>query len=51
MRIVIEVIDASGVDERRASLDAVDDVAFVEKEFGEIGPVLPRDAGDKRNLG
>ena len=47
VRILIEVIDAVGVEERRAALDAVDLVAFVEQELGEVGAVLARDAGDQ----
>ena len=47
MRILIEVIDAVGVEERRAALDAVDLVAFVEEELGEVGAVLAGDAGDQ----
>src|SRR5262249_39925677 len=49
VRIVIEVIDATGIKGRRSPLDAVDDVAFAEKKLREIGPVLPGDARDQRD--
>ena len=45
--ILLEVIDAVGVEERRATLDAVDFVAFVEEKLGEVGAVLAGDAGDE----
>ena len=47
MRILVDVIDALGVEERGAALDAVDFVAFFEQEFREIGTVLSGDAGDE----
>ena len=47
VRVLIKVIDARGVERRRAPLDAVHDIAFVEQEFGEIGAVLPGRAGDQ----
>jgi len=37
MRILVDVIDALGVEERGAALDAVDFVAFFEEEFREVG--------------
>ena len=51
VRILVEVIDAVGVEERRAPLDAVDDVALAEEELGEVGAVLAGDAGDERDFG
>ena len=47
---VKQMIDARGVEERRAPLDAVNDVTFAQQEFGEIAAVLSRDAGQKRHL-
>jgi len=51
MRVLVEMIDAIGVEQRGAALDAVDFVAFAQQEFGEIGAVLPGNAGDERFLG
>jgi len=34
------VVDAVGVEERSAALDAVDFVALVQQKFGEVGAVL-----------
>ena len=48
MRPLIQMIDAVGIEERGTPLDAVYLVALVQEEFGQIGPVLPRDAGDER---
>ena len=50
VRILVEVLDAAGVERRRAALDAVDVVALVEQQLGEIGAVLSGDAGDERDL-
>jgi hypothetical protein len=43
------MIDARGVERRRPPLDAVDGVAEAEQIFGEIGAVLPGDAGKECN--
>ena len=51
VRILVEVVDAVGVEERRAALDAVHLVALVEQELGEVGAVLAGDAGDQCDLG
>lgn len=48
--VLVEVVDAVGVEQRGAALDAVDDVAFLEQEFGEIGAVLAGDASDQCNF-
>jgi len=45
VRILVEVIDAIGVEQRRAALDAVHLVAFLEQKFGKIGAVLAGNAG------
>jgi hypothetical protein len=46
VRILVEMVDAVGVEERGAALDAVHLVALVEQELGEVGAVLAGDAGD-----
>ncbi len=51
VRVDVEMVDAGGVERRRAPLDAVHDVALGEQELGEIGAVLAGDAGDQGNLG
>jgi hypothetical protein len=47
VELVVEMIDALGVERRRAPLDAVHLVAFREQELGEISAILARDAGDE----
>ena len=47
VRILVQVVDAIGVEQRGAALDAVDFVALVQQEFGEVGAVLAGDAGDE----
>jgi len=49
VRVFIEMIDARGVERGRAPLDTVHGVAEAEQIFGEIGAVLPGDAGEERN--
>ena len=46
VRVLVQVVDAVGVEQRRAALDAVDLVAFAEQKLGEVGAVLAGDAGD-----
>jgi hypothetical protein len=50
MRILIEVIDAFGVEGRGPPLDAIYAVARATEQLREIGPVLPRYAGNKCDL-
>jgi hypothetical protein len=45
--VAIEIVDALGVEQRRPAFDAVDDVPAAQQEVGEIGAVLPGDAGDE----
>ncbi len=47
MRVLIEMIDAVGVDERGAALHAVNDIAFLDQQFGQIGAVLAGYAGNQ----
>ena len=48
VRVAVEVVDALGVERRRAADEAVDLVALVEQLLGEERAVLPGDAGDER---
>src|SRR6185503_3969882 len=45
VRILVDAVDALGVEARGAALDAVHLVALPEQEFGEVGAVLAGDAG------
>ena len=47
VRVLVEMVDAVGVEQRTAALDAVDDVALGQQEFGQVGAVLAGDAGDQ----
>ena len=47
VRVLVEVVDAVGVEQRRAALDAVHLVALAHQQFGEVGAVLPCNAGDQ----
>ena len=44
--VLVDVVDAVGVEQRGTAFDAVDDITFFEQEFGEIGAVLAGDTGD-----
>ena len=45
--VLIDVIDAFGVEARGASNDPMDLVALVEQELRKVAPVLSGDAGDQ----
>ncbi len=47
MRIRVNVVDAGRVECARAADDAVDFIAFIEKEVGKIAAVLTCDSGDE----
>lgn len=49
--ILVEMIDAVCVEETRATLYAVDDVAFIEQKFRKIGTVLTGNTGDEGDFG
>ena len=48
VRIHVEVVDPLGVELARAADEAVDLVALLEEELGEVRAVLAGDAGDQR---
>ena len=50
MRIDVEMIDALGIERRRAPLEAVHDVTFCQQQLGQIGAVLAGRAGDQCDL-
>ena len=45
--ILVDVIDALGIEARCPAFDAVDLVALFQEEFGEVGAVLAGDAGNE----
>jgi hypothetical protein len=45
--ILIEVIDAVGIQQRSAAFDAVHFVPLLQKELSEVSAVLTGDAGDQ----
>ena len=47
VRVLIEMIDAIGVEQTAAPLDAVHDVVFLEQKLGEVGAVLAGDSGNE----
>ncbi|MCY1531169.1 hypothetical protein D9M68_663870 [compost metagenome] len=51
MRVLVDVVDALGVELAAAALDAVNDVALFEQQLGEVRAVLAGDAGDEGDLG
>jgi len=50
VRVVDEMVDALGVERRRTTLHAMDDISLGEKKFGQIGAILPRCAGNESYL-
>ena len=46
MRILEEMVDPVGIEERCAALDPVHDVALAQQEFGKVCTVLSSDASD-----
>ena len=51
VRIAVQVIDALRIEKGSAALYAVDDIALIEQELGEVRTVLPGDPGNQCNLG
>jgi hypothetical protein len=47
VRILVEMVDPVGVEQGGAAFDAVDGVAFLEQEFGQIRAILAGDASDQ----
>ena len=50
MGVLVEVVDAFGVERRGAAFDAVHEVSFFEQELGQIGSVLTGNPGNQRNF-
>jgi hypothetical protein len=51
MRILIDMVNALGVEGTGAALDAVNDIAFFKQKFGEVGTVLTGDASNEGDFG
>jgi hypothetical protein len=47
MRVLIQMVDTIGIEQRGTALDAVDLVALVEQQFGQISAVLAGNAGNQ----
>ncbi len=47
VRILVEMVDAVGVEQRGAALDAVYLVALGQQQFGQVHAVLAGDTGDQ----
>ena len=47
VRVLIDAVDAAGIERRGAPDDAVHFVALAEKELGEVGTILTGDTGDQ----
>jgi hypothetical protein len=45
--VLIEMVDAPGIEAGGPALDAVHLIAFGQEEFGQIGTVLAGDSGDE----
>ncbi|WP_246650604.1 hypothetical protein [Rhizobium laguerreae] len=50
MRILIDMLNAAGIKRRRSPLDAMHYIAFAQKQFGQIGTILPSNPSDKRSF-
>lgn len=48
MRILVDMVDPLGVEQRGAALDAMHLVALLEQKLGQVRSVLPGNPGDKR---
>jgi hypothetical protein len=47
--VLVEMVDARGVERGGTPLDPMNGVAEAKQEFGEVGAVLPGDAGQQRH--
>jgi hypothetical protein len=50
VRVLVQMVYTVRVEERRAALDSVHLVSLLEEEFGEVGTILPGDAGNQSFL-
>ena len=47
MRVLVQMVNAAGIEAGRAAFDAMDFVAAFEQEFGQIRAILAGHAGDQ----
>src|SRR6185295_6361730 len=45
--ILIEMVDALGIEKRRAPFHAVDHIPFVQQQLGQVSAVLAGDSGNQ----
>ena len=50
VRILVEVVNTVGIEQRTAAFDTVHAVAFLEKELGEVRAVLTGDTCNQGNF-
>src|SRR6056297_1304186 len=50
VRILVDMVDPLGVEQRRTALDPVHLVTLFQKEFSKVGTILPGDSGDEGAL-
>ena len=50
VRILVQMIDAIGIEGRGAALDAMHRVALRQQQFGKVGAILAGDARDQSRL-
>src|SRR5215831_679277 len=50
VRVLIEMVDALGVEQRCPAFDAVHDVSLAEEKLRQVGTILSGDAGDQRDF-
>ena len=51
VRVLVEVIDATGVEAAGTSLDAMDLIPLFQEELSQVAAVLASDASDQSDLG
>src|SRR5206468_9483625 len=47
VRVLVDVVDATGVEGAGTADDAVDVVVFAQQKLGKVGAILARNAGDQ----
>jgi len=50
VRVLVQMVDAVGVEQRATALDAMHHIILVEQEFGKVSAILAGDAGNQGNF-
>jgi len=50
VRILVQVIDPIGIEQRGPAFHAMNNIAFPQQELRQIGAILSGNAGDQSNL-